>query len=73
MKIILKPDALAGHNTTATIVHAVPPRPFSCEDEDLLQVIRHMDRVIGVTVGDPSRFLKDVEGIRTISQYTQDS
>ena len=34
-------------------MQTIPPRPFSYEDEDLLKVIRHMERIVGVggTVG----------------------
>lgn len=50
-KIILKPDAFAKLSSTEPIAHIIPPRPFSYEDEDLLKVIRHMERIVGVTVG----------------------
>ena len=60
-RIILKADAFARLSTTAPIAHTIPLRPFSYEDEDLLQVIKHMESIIRVTVSDLSRF-KDVKG-----------
>ncbi|KAF8651625.1 hypothetical protein AX16_004666 [Volvariella volvacea WC 439] len=48
-KVILKPDAFAKLSPTDPLARTIPPRPFSYEDEDLLKVIRHMERVVGLT------------------------
>ena len=57
-KIVLKPEAFANLSPTDPIAHTIPPRPFSYENEDLLKAIRHMESIVGVTVGDRFFHLK---------------
>jgi len=45
-KITLKPAAFAKLQPGGQSARIVPPRPFSYEDEDLLNVIRHMEGVV---------------------------
>lgn len=52
-KIIVKPAAVAKAPFTDPVARTMPPRPFSYEDEDLLKVVRHMERVVGLVVSDP--------------------
>jgi hypothetical protein len=63
-KIILKPEAFAKLSPTDHIAHTIPPRPFCYENEDLLKAIRHMERIVGVTVGD--RFVKGKSSCLTL-------
>lgn len=47
-KITMKPGAFETLPSTNPIAQTLPPRPFSYEDEDLLKVIRYMERVVGI-------------------------
>ncbi|KAF7986241.1 hypothetical protein HWV62_38705 [Athelia sp. TMB] len=49
-KITMKPAAFATLPSTNPLAQTIPSRPFSFEDESLLTVIRHMERVCGLTV-----------------------
>lgn len=50
-KITLKPAAFEMLSFTNPSSSTIPARPFSYEDEDLLKVIKHMERVVGQVPG----------------------
>lgn len=49
-KIIMKPAAFSTLSQTDPVAQRIPSRPFNHEDEDLLKVIRHMEKIVGITV-----------------------
>ena len=47
-KIVLKEAAFATLSPADPLTWSIPSRPYSYEDDDLLTVIRHMERIIGI-------------------------
>ncbi|KAH0827412.1 hypothetical protein J3R83DRAFT_4068 [Lanmaoa asiatica] len=47
-KIILKEAAFAGLKATDPIARRIPSRPYSYEGAELLDVVRHMEQVVGL-------------------------
>ncbi|KIM25532.1 hypothetical protein M408DRAFT_331095 [Serendipita vermifera MAFF 305830] len=48
-KITTKPDAFTKLRPSDPLARTILPRPFSHEDEDLLNLVRHMEGLIGIT------------------------
>ena len=49
-KIILKEAAFAGLKATDPIARRIPSRPYSYESAELLDVVRHMEGVVGLAI-----------------------
>lgn len=50
-KIILKEAAFAKLKATDPIARRIPSRPYSYEAAELLDVVRHMEQVVGLAAG----------------------
>lgn len=48
-KIILKEAAFAGLKATDPVARRIPSRPYSYESTELLDVVRHMEEVVGLS------------------------
>lgn len=47
-KIVLKEAVFAGLKATDPIARRIPSRPYSYESAELLDVVRHMEQIVGL-------------------------